>query len=420
MTMRRSKTFVELGVVLALCAATAACSSNKTESGPSGLDPNNNNDPNGGSAHGGSGELMVPTNGTGGNDAPGSSGGAETLTPETACATGTASAALTPVDMFIQFDRSGSMNQPKDMPKWPQAASALNAFFKDPTTAGLSVALHFFPDDRPMAGCSGGDAAICSAVACGTPLVPLAPLTAESAPTDTQEGLLVASVNDKATTPKSGNNNDSAGTPLYPALQGALDWANAHQVAVPDHKTVVILVTDGQPHGCESSDNARTDLANMAKLASDALAKTGVRTYTIGIQGSEQATMDTIAAAGGTTKGFFIGAAANTQTELIAALNMIRGSVISCDFPVPKAASAGQPVDPAKINVNFTPSGGAVQLIGKTAGAAACQDGGWYYDNPTAPATINLCPSTCMQVQADAKAKLDVLLGCSSQVVVPK
>ena len=414
--MRRSKTIVELSVVLAFCAASVACGSTKDESGPSALGPNGSGGAGPGSGQAGSGMLNVPSNGSGG--ATGSAG-SETITMDMACATGTATASLTPVDMFIQFDRSGSMASPRKMPKWPQAVSALNAFFQDPTTAGLSVALHFFPDDRPLVGCTGGDNGMCNIAACAAPLVPIAPLSASAAPMDAQELLLVSTVNAAATTPKSGG-NDSDGTPLYVALAGALDWAGKHQAAVPDHKTVVILVTDGQPNGCESSNNADTDLANMGKLAADALKATGVRTYTIGIQGSEQATMDAIALAGGTEKGFFIGDAANTQTDLIAALNKIRGSVISCAFPLPAAKPGAPAVDPTKINVNFTPTGGAVQLVGKTEDAAGCQSGGWYYDNPSMPATITLCPSTCMQVQADAQAKLDVLLGCSSQPVVPK
>ena len=418
--MHRSKTIAELSAVLALCAVSLACGSTKDESRPSAQNPNpnggaggnGNGNGNGGAGQADNGTLNVPTSGgdTG-------SGGSETITMDMACATGTATANLTPVDMFIQFDRSGSMGSPRRMPKWPQAVSALNAFFRDPTTAGLSVALHFFPDNRPVVGCTGGDNGACNVAACGEPLVPLAPLLETAAPIDAQETLLVDAVNAAATTPVG---NDPDGTPLSAALAGALDWAGKHQAAVPDHKTVVILVTDGQPNGCESSPDPDTDLANTGKLAADALKATGVRTYTIGIQGSEQATMDAIAAAGGTEKGFFIGNAANTQTDLIAALNKIRGSVISCAFPLPAAKPGAPAVDPSKINVNFTPTGGAMQVVGKTENAAGCQNGGWYYDNPSMPAAITLCPATCMQVQADSQAKLDVLLGCSSQGVVPK
>jgi hypothetical protein len=40
--------------------------------------------------------------------------------------------------------------------------------------------------------------------------------------------------------------------------------------------------------------------------------------------------------------------------------------------------------------------------------------GGWYYDNPAAPTKVILCPATCMTVQADSNAKVDVQFGCDT------
>src|SRR6185503_4913231 len=37
------------------------------------------------------------------------------------------------------------------------------------------------------------------------------------------------------------------GTPTLPALTGALDAARARQAAAPEHKTIVVLATDGMP-----------------------------------------------------------------------------------------------------------------------------------------------------------------------------
>ena len=42
---------------------------------------------------------------------------------------------------------------------------------------------------------------------------------------------------------------------------------------------------------------------------------------------------------------------------------------------------------------------------------------GWYYDDPDAPKTINLCPSSCEQVQNDPNAKLEIVLGCDTVVL---
>ena len=86
---------------------------------------------------------------------------------------------------------------------------------------------------------------------------------------------------------------------------------------------------------------------------------------------------------------------------------------MSCDFPMPQATST-RSVDPGKINVNYTPGGGATVLIGQTSSASACATGGWYYDDATAPTRIFLCPNTCERVQADPDASLQIVMGCVS------
>jgi hypothetical protein len=42
--------------------------------------------------------------------------------------------------------------------------------------------------------------------------------------------------------------------------------------------------------------------------------------------------------------------------------------------------------------------------------------GGWYYDNPTTPTKITLCPSTCTDVQNDPSANVSIELGCATQI----
>jgi hypothetical protein len=75
-----------------------------------------------------------------------------------------------------------------------------------------------------------------------------------------------------------------------------------------------------------------------------------------------------------------------------------------------------KPVDPAKINVNYTPGGGSAETIGQVANEAACgADGGWYYDDPADPAIITLCPVTCAEVQLDDAAKIEIILGCDTK-----
>ena len=48
-----------------------------------------------------------------------------------------------------------------------------------------------------------------------------------------------------------------------------------------------------------------------------------------------------------------------------------------------------------------------VQLSGTIANA-------WYYDSPTAPTKIILCPSTCTAANATADTKVEALVGCKA------
>jgi hypothetical protein len=336
-----------------------------------------------------------------------SSGGNGTLDPGMACATGTASAKLASVRMLVMFDRSSSMNDKADLQtnasRWDLASAALTSFFADPAAAGLQVALRFFPHDSPMAGCNDDD---CSVPACAEPIVPLGTLLAE--PMDAHEvALIAASV--AAAPPLLG----SQGTPISAALGGALSWAAAQRMAAPEEKAVVVLVTDGQPNGCGNN------ITNIATLASDALTANGVRTYAIGLTGSRESDIDAIAAAGGTMEGIFISDGATAKQELLDALAAIRGSVLDCDFDMPKA-NDGKQVDPSKINVSYTPAGGTRMTLGRVPNEAGCGTvPGWYYDNDMNPSRILLCPASCNSASVQVDATLEVELGCVTKTREP-
>lgn len=303
------------------------------------------------------------------------------------CGGSTVQAQLAPLAMFIMFDKSGSMGQNN---KWTNATAALKAFFQDPGAAGLEVALRFFPDGA----CDGTS---CDINACATPQVDAAPLTADPAPTDAQEQKLVQAVASKS---PGGN------TPMSAALNGATNWGKTYLAAHPDHKVVVVLVTDGEPQGCINDVTQIADIAAQGKAG-------GVSTFTVGLQGSGTNTLNSIAMAGGTNQGFFIGNG-NAEADLIAALEAIRGKAIACELAIP-APTNGQTVDTAQINVEFTPGGGQPATIGNVNGAADCgANGGWYYDDPANPTKIELCPTTCDSVQGDAAGKLDIVLGCDT------
>ncbi len=386
------------------------------------------------------------TGGTGGSGIAGSSiidptqggtAGTPEVNEDAACGTGEASADLKEVTMFIMFDRSWSMTQcsdPTQMPplgmqdslactdgvtpsRWELTSQALTLFFQDPAAADLHVALRFFPDD--VAGCTGFDnnammTPNCDATICAQPQVDLGVLTADAAPTDAQEAALVAAVAG-ATPPGPAIPNPNPATPTSAALGGAEQWAIAHQMASPNEQTVVVLVTDGEPYGCDTSTN------NIATLARDAYMNAGVLTYVIGLTGSSEQQLNQLAAAGGTDQAYFVADGSTATQDLLNALLAIRGMPITCDFAVPTSTATGDEIDPHLINVNYTAAGGADVELGLVADASACgAEQAWYYDNPDMPTRIILCPSACTTITGDPMAQIQILAGCKPRITVPK
>jgi hypothetical protein len=342
----------------------------------------------GGNLGGQGGGLSV--GGQGGASNAGTGGG------ET-CASSTELAQPVEANLFISFDKSGSMDSDN---KWKDATQALKSFFQDPGTDGLRVAMRFFGDDLPVGeGCSQF---ICNLAACANPHVGIGTLLA--APNDPHELSLINAI--AARKPGGGG-----GTPIHPALHGATTWAKSYKASHPADVVVVILVTDGKPEGCIEN------VGVISGVASDAYANHGIRTYSVGLAGSAESTMNQIASAGGTGKAFFINSGDVTQ-GLLGALKQIQGeATLPCQFAMPQGAS----IDPQKVNVEHTPGGSSPQSIGQVDGAASCSSviDGWYYDDPALPASIVLCPQTCQMVQGDAAARIDIVVGCETVIAPP-
>jgi hypothetical protein len=303
-----------------------------------------------------------------------------------ACATSAEDATLIPVTMFITVDRSGSMSNDN---KWNNAENAFFAFFQDPEAQTLNVALRFWPEDS----CNGDQ---CNVQECGTPHVDVGSLADPAHVQALQQAFQDRSPN--------GN------TPMSAALEGATSWAANHQTAVENgERTVVILLTDGEPNGCDEN------VSNIASIAGDAFTTSEIPTFAVGLQGSNENTLDQIALAGGTTEGFFIGNG-NAAADLLAALKQIQKNTVACVYALPEAAGP-EPLDPALVNVTYVPSDGTPsETIGQVASEADCAGGGgWYYDDPINPAIIELCPLTCTAIQADEGAKVQLVFGCETK-----
>lgn len=372
-------------LIVAIAASSTALVCLAAGCGSSG-DAGSQSNPDAG--HGGTIGVGGTGTGVGGGVIPMDSGpnGDSTVLPEdAACASETVQSALQPLAMYVLLDRSQSMTQNN---KWQDASSAFSQFVNDPQAAGIKVALSFFPD-------SGGK---CDGSGFSTPVVPMGVLPANADP-------ITSSL--QAHQPGSGS---GSGTPMEGALRGLSIFCSAYAQGNPAEKTVGVLITDGNPNGCDEDTN------DLAGIAAGAFSGTpSVPIFAIGMEGADFGFLDQIAASGGSTKSYDV--SQGGAQAFLAALLEIAGQALPCEFPMP--TSQTQTVDPTKVNVKYTDQNSAEQLLGQVAGASACVPNAWYYDDPKNPTKLILCPDTCTAVRAQASGKIDVVLGCSTVVAPP-
>jgi hypothetical protein len=122
--------------------------------------------------------------------------------------------------------------------------------------------------------------------------------------------------------------------------------------------------------------------------------------------------LNSVASAGGTNSAFVVsvGDPQQTQQDLTKAINQIRAAALTCDYGIP-APPQGQTLDPSKVNVQYTPSGGAATPLQHN---PSCNGGtGWKYDDEQNPKRILACDGTCNDIKAKS-GKVDVVFGCAT------
>jgi hypothetical protein len=312
--------------------------------------------------------------GTGGVDGGGKDGG--DAGDAGVCVPTSVVAHYVELDIVFLVDQTASMQGLN----WSAITTALPAFFNDTASAGVGAGIVFYPY-------SAGD---CDVDHYKTLAVPI--------------GVLPA--NATALTNAFAADAVGVGAPMYPALQGALMQATAHQDANPTHKVIVVLAADGDPNGCDN------DLNDVAGLAASALGYDGVRTYVIALPGASVADLGKIAAAGGTMTAYDVTINLN---QLAPSLVDVRTAGVGCDFAIPTPPD-NKPLDPGDVNFSYTPKGtGTPVTLLRANDLAGCNEQpGWYFDSNSAPTKIVLCPASCATVQADTSAEVDALFGCPS------
>lgn len=310
--------------------------------------------------------------------------------PDAACGLITEQGTATPVNLYIMLDKSQSMVGTK----WEGAKAGLDAFVNDPDSAGVRVALRFFPRDPDAVPA-------CDQEAYKTPIVDFAPLPQNAAP-------IIDAVN--AETP------GGFSTPIYPALGGGILKGIEVAQNNPGERSAVLLITDGEPQGpsdlCSGGDPE--DPAVIAALAANGAGfNPPVLTFVVGLPGVNQAVANQIAAAGGTDAAILV-SNTNVEVEFQSALDKVRGKSASCEYEIPEKVAGGE-IDPFWVNILLTAGGGTEPVL--VPFDPDCAGAGWRYDDAASPTKILLCPATCQQVRDDVQSKIQVLLGCETEVV---
>lgn len=328
-----------------------------------------------------------------------------------ACAGESVGTERLPLDMYFLVDTSGSMAQPVGAgSKWELVRDALLSFLRDTDNADVGVGIGYFPNAEAST-CSQGDpdctclpfAPICyptggrgcEVADYAQPVVPLS-LTPQHAAIETD---LTA------------RNDNLGGTPTLPAVQGAMEHLETWATSNPGRRVVLVLATDGEPTGCEGNSPEA-----VAQIAGDALnGPNQIQTFVIGVGGA-LSSLNLVAQAGGTTQAFLTDANANLAQGFADALGRIRTSALPCEYAIPTSSTRGA-IDPFQVNVLLSGAGNAAPaVLPQVTGDADCNGGmGWFYNDPAAPTSIQLCQASC---QASEQARIELLFGCET-VIAP-
>lgn len=409
-------------VTFALCgsALVAACSSSSgggasggfgaaTSSGGSGAD----------TGSGGAGAGTGASPGSGGFGAglidAGNGQGGGGLDPDAACQSSVFRGEQIPLDIHIVMDKSGSMVNTRSggVTVWEAVKQAIVGFVQAPESAGIGVGIQFFPQGGNQGcgsppncapgctnifiACIGGNSG--SSCEPGDYLPPA--VTPQPLPGVSQQ--IIDALNAQ---------QPGGGTPTRIGLETAVQATTTYAATVPGRKVIVVLATDGAPNDCNSTVDNVSDVARTA-----AAANPSVETFVIGIGRVQN--LDTIARAGGTGQALVVEPATAAQ-DFLAAMNAIRGQALGCDFSIDSQGPNGEMIDFGRVNVLYTPDGAAAETVFNVDGPGSCDPalGGWYYDNPAAPTTISVCPTSCERLTAGS-GTVSIQLGCAT-VPIPR
>ena len=337
-------------------------------------------------------------------------------------ATGVYAVDPSPSNILFVVDRSGSMHL--DLPtggtRWTETKAGLFALF-DALPAETVAGLTMFPTgDDPIdcciitddniitcGGCADGElpapAMRCDAAMYHDLPVPLAEL---DAPQNEMMKAFASTVDDEF----------YWGTPLAPALQGALQALGDANI---EGVNSVVLLTDGKPTSCDTpSDPTANEIQRAIDAASAAHIDAAIRTFVLGVVDGELAAdasnLSAIALAGGTNRypgcddnddcAYSINVD-NFEDDLFSALEAIALEAISCSFDLPEVEQGTADLD--TVNITVTAGGDTTTVPRDTT-----HSNGWDY--LPGEAQVQLYGPSCELLKETPDAQVTVVVGCDT------
>ncbi len=439
-------------LVLPLCLSMG-CSTSGGGSAPNASGASGNNGGVGSSGANGGYNPGAGYNATGSGGTAPSATGTVPFSVDGGCAGDQVDAQLTQVNILFLLDKSGSMGFQNSVAagtwdncadRWNPVESTLLNFFQQPDSGRLYASLSFLPAD-------GDNTAICSTTTYSSGSAALkVPLTLLDANGQQKFASKLCPCANGSAPSSSSCIVPSGGTPTRPALSGTIKYKGTVDSNYPDSKTVIVLITDGEPsfactnsagatQVCNSCDDltngclsdatkclAQTDevdkirdviLANQQTVPLSTTIKPYYPIYVVGVGTNLSDTTLSEWATASHNDAIDLRSLSGSEAAavLMAKLQSIRASSISCEFAVPKPKS-GDNIDPSKTFVHYTDGSGNGIYLAMTADgtSSTCSTSAktWYFDKPTLPTKITLCPTACDALQQDPKGFIQVEYGC--------
>lgn len=330
-------------------------------------------------------------------------------------------------NLLFVLDRSGSMHLQINgsETRWTATKAGLFTLF-DGLPADTVAGITMFPmGDQPVTCCTvtSGNYIDCSACATGElpgPENRCDELSYQSLPVG-MAALDMGQITDMKSLVSSADNEFYWGTPLAPALGGALDGLTQQTLA---GVTSVVILTDGLPTSCQTSADPSANDIQRALDAASLGAQAGIRTYVLGLDAeaasSDPATdlainLSALATAGGTAR--FAGCeqtnecahivnSDNFDEALGKSLEEIALDAFSCSFEVPDVNGGTPKYD--EVNITVKSGGQTFTVLRDTS-----HTDGWDY--LPGNQQVQLYGKACERMKSDPDASLEVVIGCETQ-----